>query len=33
MISKNRKYIKNTGVYHGFENDETATMFFLKNLL
>ena len=30
MISNNGKYIKNTGVYHGFEKNETATMFFLK---
>ena len=33
MISINGKYIKNMGVYHGFEKNETATMFFLKNLL
>ena len=26
----NGKYIKNMGVYHGFEKNETATMFFLK---
>ena len=30
MISINGKYIKNMGVYHGFEKNETATMFFLK---
>ena len=32
MISINGKYIKNTGVYHGFENIETATMFFSKKI-
>ena len=32
-ISINGKYIKNIGVFHGFEMNETATMFFLKNLL
>ena len=26
------KYIKNMGVYHGFEKSETTTMFFLKKL-
>ena len=30
MISINGKYIKNMGVYQGFEKNETATMFFLK---
>ena len=30
MISFNGKYIKNMGAYHGFEKNETATMFFLK---
>ena len=29
MISINGKYTKNIGVYHGFEKNETATMFFL----
>ena len=29
MISINGKYIKNMGVYYGFEKNETATMFFL----
>ena len=33
MVSINGKYIKNMGVYHGFEKNETATMFFLKKLL
>ena len=26
----NGKYIKNIGVYHGFDKNETETMFFLK---
>ena len=30
MISINGKYIKNMGVYHGFEKNDTATMFFFK---
>ena len=30
MISFNGKYIKNMGACHGFEKNETATMFFLK---
>ena len=30
MIPINGKYIKNMGVYHGFEKNETATMFVLK---
>ena len=34
MISFNRKIcIKNMGVYHSFEKNETATMCFLENLL
>ena len=32
MILINGKYIQNTGVYHGFEKNENATMFFLKKL-
>ena len=30
MISFNGKYFKNMGACHGFEKNETATMFFLK---
>ena len=30
MISINGKYIRKMGVCHGFEKNETATMFFLK---
>ena len=30
MISLMENIIKNMGVYHGFEKNETATMFFLK---
>ena len=33
MLEYNEKYIKNMGVYLGFEKNETATMFFLKKLL